>query len=208
MAIALNNILQFTAVQSFLGQQLLNVYHYEVSALSGTLTLEECAQAFEAQVIAEIIDLQSTSLQYTFVIAKDLTDGVDIWEEPVAYAGTDPTSALAPSFESIGFRLVRSTGITRHGSKRIGGLGDNTVSGNTIAAGVSAAVAAAETAMGAVVSVVGGSGTGDLSPVIVGRYPIGHVDAGELDLSKINPVASVKAIRVTTQTTRRAGRGS
>jgi hypothetical protein len=107
------------------------------------------------------------------------------------------------------FRLVRTNGTTRHGQKRIGGLPEGHINGNSVASGL---VAAYNT----VATTIGGhfirTGTVDhdfdLAPVIVGRFPQGDPNEGELDLSVINPVQSAQFIRLTSQTTRREGRGS
>lgn len=208
MALAVGNIIQITDVQSFLSQQLLNVYFYRVVSFEAQVTLQDIAQQFETLGMAVVADVQSTSVLHSMAIVKNLSNGIDIFEEPANIPGERTTAENMPSFVALGFRLIRSSGTTRHGSKRIGGIAEEATSGNTIVAGYSTYLTNVTNFMGGHLLRTGTVDEDfDLEPVIVGRIPVGSVGAGELNLSVINPVSSAQYIRVTTQTTRRAGRG-
>ena len=208
MALAVNDIVQLTDVQTYLTQQVLNVYYWRVDSLEALTDLNDIAEVFSTYYIGAIDDIQSTGIVHTRAIVKNLTNGVDIHEEVYSIAGTATGDNLA-SFYASAFRLVRSNLTTRHGQKRIGGIPEGHVNGNAITAGIAAAYAAVATVLG---SQFVRTGTVDhdfsLTPVIVGRIPTGSPGAGQLDLSIINPISSAQFIRVTTQTTRREGRGS
>jgi len=207
MSMSVGDVIQIADVQTFLSQRLLNVYFYEVVSADPDATLENVAQSFELQVATEVAALQSNAVTHSQIQVKNLTNGIDIWEEPASIIGTATTGNNTPSFTALGFRLIRSTAVTRHGSKRIGGLVEEQINGNTIESAQMVTVAAVQAAMASNITAEGTTADFELRPVIVGRFPQGSPNAGELDLSVINPVSAVQYIRVTTQTTRRAGRG-
>jgi hypothetical protein len=208
MAIVIGDIIQFVDQQVYLSQQVLNVYHYEVVTKDPDVTYEDLAQQFELSLINPVTLLQSPSLIHTTLLVSNLTNGIDIWEEITGQAGQGDSGDTAPSFTSYSFRLIRSTALTRHGSKRIGGVPEAYTSGNGLQSLAYERVNTVAAAMGAYIVREGTVSDFELRPVIVGRYPQDGPNAGEMDLSKINPVASAQYIRLTTQTTRRAGRGS
>lgn len=208
MALAVNDIVQLTDVQSFLGQQVLNVYFYRVTSFEVGVTLEDIAEVFaSATFLGVLTDIQHALLNHDRIIVRNLTNGIDIHEEAIDVPGT-ATGDSAPSFTAAAFRLIRTNATTRHGQKRIGGIPEGHINGNDLATGIDVTYDTVEVILG---SPLERTGTVDedfeLEPVIVGRFPIGGPTPGELDLTVINPVQSAQFIRLTTQTTRRAGRG-
>lgn len=208
MAISVNDILQITDVQTYLDQQMLNVYFFRVDVLGSAVTYEDVADYFQTQIVLPVKAMQSSATTHTFTVIKNLTNGLDIFEDPANLLGESSFEA-GPSFVAASFRLLRSTALTRHGAKRIGGLAEEAYNGNGISAAYVGAASTVATALGAPVEV---DSAGDLdltmTPVIVGRYPQGDPNAGQLDLSKINEVASAQFIRISSQVTRRMGRGA
>lgn len=208
MALAVGDIIQFTDVQSYLGQTVLNTYTYQVESFESAVTLEDLAQGFELYVATEVATVQDDDVTHPFIIAKNLSNGIDIWEEPTTIAGDNASTLEGTSFMALGYRLVRSNASTRHGSKRIGGLPAGISDGNAI----NPAYATLVDDLAAVFALpLTATGTVDhdyvLNPVIIGRYPTGDPNAGEMDLSVVNPVSAAQFIRMTTQNTRKAGRG-
>lgn len=207
MALAVNDIVQITDVQSFLDQVMLNVYFYRIVSLETLADYSDVAEAFDNIVRGVVTTIQALGVNHPRILVQNLTNGVDIHEQVDARTGENGGDGLA-SFYALGFRLVRTDATTRHGSKRIGGIPEAFVVGNalqstgpTLANNIAAAMAAD----------IVRSGTVDhdlvAEPVIVGRFPEGHAQEGQLNLAVINPVQAAQFIRVTTQTTRRAGRG-
>lgn len=209
MTIYVGEVIQITDVQTYLGQILNNVYYYVVQATEVAATLEDVVNDFQTFVVDELVNAQSTSLVHTRLIGKDLSGGVDIFEKPINVLGIWAGGDNDASFAALGIRLVRATAITRHGSKRIGGLKDAASIGNSLAASYETIVEDICTALAAPLISVG---TVDhdytADPVIVGRVHEPDPDAGDLDLGILNPVTSAQFISITTQTTRKAGRGT
>jgi len=207
MALSVNDIVQITDVQTYLGQTMLNVYFYRVVTLESLTDYNDVDQAFINTIWPEMLPIQSLGVAHVGNIIKNLTNGLDIFTGLDTDSG-EATGDGAPSFTSLGFRLNRSTALTRHGSKRIGGISEAASVGNELASAYITPVNDLAAVMGGVIE---RDGTVDhdvtLEPVIIGRIPTGEPGAGELDLSIVNPVSGAQFVRVTTQTTRRAGRG-
>lgn len=209
MAIAVGDIIQISDVQSYLGQLILNVYFYRIVSFEAAVDLQVITNAWQTQAAGPIAGGQQAGLVHERTIAKNLSNGIDILEDVWGLAGSQSGEGLA-SFYALGFRLVRSTALTRHGSKRIAGIPEAFVNGNSLVNPAGTTYAAAVVGFIGADLVVSGTLDNDFvaEPVIVGRFPQGDPNAGELDLSKINPILNAQFIRVTTQTTRRAGRGA
>lgn len=207
MAVSVGDVLQITDTQVFLGESMLNVYFYEVMVATDVPDYSTVRIAFEDLIIEGMIPFQSAFCEHVRVTIKNLTNGLDIAEFPVEFDGAVSGEA-SQSFVSLSCRLVRSTALTRHGSKRIGGLSEGLLNGNGLATGAIESIQPFVDKLALPIEVDSEVfGQFEARPVIVGRFLQGESNAGELDLSKINPVASAQFIRLTTQATRRAGRG-
>lgn len=208
MSLSVGDILQVSDYQVWYSQLVLNVYFYQMGTFESGVTYQVIADQWETQVRTPVRAIQMPGLTHTATVIKNLTNGVDIWEETDVATGSRSAGDNTPGFVALGFRLVRSSAITRHGSKRFAGIGEADMNGNnyTFPAGTQAAL---ETALKSPVAI---TGTMDndftMTPVIIGRVPSGEPHAGELDLSIINPIADAQYIRVTSQNTRKVGRGA
>lgn len=208
MALAINDIIKITDYQSFLGQIMENVYFYEIDAIpapaDGFTVEEQVCLSFNSKVRINVIPLQENVCSHGVTRMDNLTNGIDFAEISAPVNGTivgDPE----PSFVAYNFVLRRSTGITRNGSKRIGGLDEGGISGNGITT-VGALLTALGTAMAADLTYpAGGLEVPFAHPVIVGRVLVGG--SYQLDLTKINPIASAAFTAVSTQRSRKAGHG-
>lgn len=199
------NIIQLKAAQTYLSQSILNVFYYEVVALDEGVTLEHVLTTFTGFWTTNIKPLQVTGCVLATLEAKDLSNGIDIASRSVNVAGS-LTGDGVPSFVTLSFRLNRTTGLTRHGQKRFAGCSEAAIIGNDLSGGVLTAANAAAVAMAG--GLLSDSGTNDheLKPVIIGRT-LQQDGSYELDITKVNDVQSAQYVRVSTQTTRRAGRG-
>lgn len=207
MAPVVGDILQITDVQTFLGETLLNIYFYEMLTADGDLDYETIKVVFFNDIVERSRNLQSTFCNHVRVIIKNLTNELDIAEFPVDGNGV-VTGQAAQSFTALSFRFIRSTALTRHGSKRIGGLAEASLDGNGTDSSLLTAITAYQDVVAAPIAMVSEVFPEfSAAPVIVGRIHEGLPNAGDLDLTKINPVSAVQFIRVTSQATRRAGRG-
>lgn len=212
MSLAVNDILSVKDFQSYQGQLLMNVYYFRLLAIptvdSEPNEEQELLAAFQTQHSAAIALEQHTSLKHTLLRYDNLTNGIDFAERVVDIDGSISGDA-EPSFVAFNYVMRRSTGLTRNGSKRIGGLSENSVVGNLPnLTGIRLEALGAAIGRGINAPVMGGTLWAE--PVIVGRtqaIPGDPSSPYELDLSKINVVAGATFTAVSTQRTRKAGRG-
>jgi hypothetical protein len=213
MALAVNDIVKITDFQLYLGQLMENVFFYHIDAIptpaSGLTVEEELCRSYEVDVRLFMIAFQETSCSHGIVRMDNVTNGIDFAElnDPVAGAIVGDAE---PSFLAYNFVLRRTTGITRNGSKRIGGLDEGGSSGNGITT-ISTLLTAFATAMAApLLDNTAPTPVAYAHPVIVGRKVVGTGSHGPiygLDLTKINPIASAAFTAVSTQRSRKAGHG-
>lgn len=206
MAIVENDIIQLTLEQVYLSQICNNIFFYRLNDITGSPTYADIATAFALDVLNEINGIQSSGVQNSRIIIKNLTNGIDIYETPNTATG-DIGGGSNASFVAWAFRLVRTTALTRHGAKRFVGVAEASAGGNTPDATILAALTAVEEALYGAPGFGTVGNEGAMYPVIVGRTEVGETGVYELDLSKINLVAAAQFIRISSQTTRRAGRG-
>lgn len=207
MALAVGDILQITDVQTLFGQTCLNVYFFELTELGSAVGYEDIATAFNSHIIQSAEVIQHDGLVHIGINIKNLSNGLDIYDLAINQPGNVAANG-STSYEALAFRLVRSTAATRHGAKRIGGIPDDAVINNNLAAAYTTNVNTLATRMGQPLEVDAGGDEDFIAiPVIVGRFPQGDPNAGELDLSVINPVSMGTFIRPSSQNSRKPGRG-
>lgn len=213
MSAAVGDILKVTLHETFLGQKIENVFFYRLTGVpspaAGETFEQLVAERFNVVVAFHVRAIQSTFCLNTIIRVDNITNGIDFYELTVGVAGDLAADPLA-SFDAINFVLRRTTGITRNGSKRIGGLTENGVSGNTviIAAGT---LNPLEASLSADLVTADAVPVAFAEPVIVGRIfdpTVGASGGYVLDLTKINPIASASATAVSTQRSRKAGHGT
>lgn len=134
MGTVLGDLLQVTARQMYLEQELFNVYYYRVVQLApaDSSVYELFVDQFISTVIDPIRQIQNTLLTYNQIEVRNLSNGLDLYTETVDIDGlisADLTNA-APSYVSAGFKLVRESLATRNGYKRIAGLSEGNIVGN------------------------------------------------------------------------------
>lgn len=125
------DIIRITDRQVCLGQQMLNVYFYQLqndgTFLSGYL--DTIALHFTEAVVTPVAVIQDDQLTHTELFLENLTNGVDILTYTDGYPiqGTITAVDLMPPFVSLGFQLLREERNTRNGYKRIGGISESIV---------------------------------------------------------------------------------
>ena len=197
------DLLQVTDFQSYLGEVCLNVYYYRwfSAPALGTEYLEAIWDEVRSEVIDQVVKLQVEQVVHTNLQVKNLSNGVDFYEDdPVRTGLIDaPDSEILPSYVALGFKLIRDSLVTRNGSKRVVGVPEGNVSGNTyVGAGIdiedveNAFVAQLEVGIVTVAA-----------PVIVKR-PIPTPAGTSYLYSSVNGCAFTG---MSTQNTRKAGRG-
>lgn len=203
MAVDTGDLLQIIDKQSYLSQELLNVYYYRwfsVPSVDNSV-YPALVESFANTIIGEVKELQGELLVHTSVQIKNLSNNVDFYEEPFSVTGqrAQTFATALPSYVSVGFKLIRDSLVTRNGFKRFGGLGDGQVNGNSWA-GDPADITAVENALSAFLKI----GLVDVAAPIIPKRPI-VPPVGTLYL--YSSVASAQYSLVGTQNTRKAGRG-
>jgi len=203
MPLAIGNLLQLVDIQSLNNQQVLNVYYYRCSTAptDETGSYAEMSADFQSKVMTPVRAIQCARLIHTGLSIRNLSNGIDLFEEAFSLAGTQTSaggSADMPPFVAHLFRLLRSDLSTRNGYKRYAGVRDEDVQLglSTLASSLSNAIIA-----GLIDDLEDNAG-GIYSPVIVKR-PI-STPAGTYVHSE---VLDAQYRGVTTQNTRKIGRG-
>lgn len=203
MATQFGNLLQIIVSGTYLSQQWSNVFYYRVKDNSANKSLSQFLGYFTLGYNDAILPIMHAGVQVRSTEARNLTNGIDIAVgAPVDIFGAVGGEGF-PAFVAYAFRYNRETLITRHGQKRIVGVSELRVNAGVANADFLQYLNAAADWMN---GDIGDTGYW-IEPVILGRYPLGHPDAGKLDLTKVNGVSSVVYTRLTTQNTRKPGRG-
>lgn len=199
MGVAQGDLIQLIDRQLYLEQEVLNVYYYRYILVTGATNdiYPALADWFEDNVIAAVVQVQVDVLEHVNIEIKNLTNGLDIYDRAITIPGdiAELSSAWEPSYVSINFKLVRESLVTRNGNKRIGGLGESSIQGNTYLF-PTGAQAAIETALAADV-VIGAVTT--FEPIIVKR-PISSPPVASYQYSSIG---DAQFTRLGTQNTRK-----
>lgn len=186
-----------------LSQQVLNVYYYRVTSITG---LTDAAYAafdawFTANLITPIKAIQVSALVHTAIQIRNLTNGLDYYENAYSVAGTratTTTSVLPPNVTHT-FRLVRESLATRNGYKRYAGVDEQ-----DITSGTSILSSTLSNAIIAALKMDYISGAVTLAEPVIPKRPI-VVPTGSYVYSSIGD-AQYRGIG--TQNTRKIGRGS
>lgn len=197
---AIGDIYEFTLRQTLLGQDVLNVFHYDVAVdLGGGVTGTDLAEWVWDHISLTLQTIQSDSLHYVQMDCLQITGGVAIGSFVINDDGAETGTTVNPPFFAWGFRYNRSSSASRHGYKRFAGVGEGWVEeGVPTAAANTAANALASLLIGTVTD-PSASETGELRPVILSRF-LNHAPR---PVPVAFPVASVTFTGFTTQTTRK-----
>lgn len=202
MAASLGDLIQCVDNQLYLGQQVLNVFYYRVTSITGLSDgyLNDLNDRWEEGILEKIRQIQATQLQHTSREWKNLTNGVDLLVDGTVIDGAASHSDanLEPSFVSAGFILRRESLATRNGYKRFAGLSETDITGNEWT-GDMTAIHDIETALAA--DLVEGLAT--LAEPVIVRRPI----TPPVSSYTYSSIGSASFRGIGTQNTRKAGRG-
>lgn len=202
MTVATGDFLQLIARQLHANQQILNVFYYKwiATGQSGVAYLTNFMDTFETNIRFNLLGVQATSLTWTGLSVRNLTNGIDLAER--AYDPAIPGSIAGdhmPPFVTNTFRLNRVNLLVRNGYKRFGGVPEAHQNG-----GISSMPTANQTNIKAALLMdLPISATPSLRPVILRRplpllVPQGHAHS---------EVGSVDFRGIGSQNTRKFGRG-
>lgn len=205
MAATQGDLIRITDFQSYLGQQVLNVFYYRIVPVGGIADSGylEMLEWFADDVITPVSMFQSDYLRHTNVTLENLTNGVDIRDLTTDIYGdiTTADTTVTPSYVSLGFIMQRESRVTRNGYKRFAGVPEISVSGNTYVNPGGTVIADIEEALAkdwveGIVTVA--------EPIIVKR-PVSTPPVASYQYASIG---SARLVGLGTQNTRKAGRGS
>lgn len=186
--------------QSFDGQEVLNVYHYVQT--DGAGAADELLTAFNEDMIPSIRAVQNTSLTHTLLEAINLDNDADFGSMALtsSNAGTRAGESL-PVFTCWAFRYNRATRAVRNGQKRICGPNEGDQSGGDA---ISAMLTPLNALAGAMEDPVTETVTSSSwKPVIVRTTGT----SAPFTYTSFD-ISSVQYVRISTQNTRKRGRGA
>lgn len=205
MASVLGDLWQVTDFQLYLEQQVLNVYFYRVTSVTGVNDdgYDDMLDWFETNIITPVRAIQIPALNHFQLEIRNLSNGVDITTRAEDLDGTRSAGSPTPtpSYVSAGFKLIRESLVTRNGYKRYAGISEGDTTGNEFALAGSSLTDDIEAALAS--DVVLGLVT-VAEPVIV-HHPIGTPPVTSYTYSSIGDAAVKPTLG--SQNTRKPGRG-
>lgn len=134
MAASNGDLLQFIDHQTYLGEDVLNIYYYRVVAIAGLTGnyLEQLNDEFYDTIVDNVRDFQDAGLVHTTIESRNLTNGIDFFLTSIVSPDGDGLTSGAgmPSAICYTFRLLRESLVTRNGYKRFAGVSESQGAGN------------------------------------------------------------------------------
>lgn len=119
---AVNDLYQLTSVQTYLGQQVLNVFVYKCVGIGTSTDLPGSLRDVFRTFIRDFCNaIQSDQLEYVGQVIVNLDDDAEFGVFSDSTLGADGGDGLPP-YACYSFRLNRTTRAVRNGQKRIGGV--------------------------------------------------------------------------------------
>ena len=123
---SLGDLIRIIDVQDYLLQDVLNIYFYRITSITGIggTYLADFADWFEDHIVTPVAELQCDGLTHRAIQLDNLTNELDTHTKTISVSGaiSSDDSTRAPSYVSVGFKLNRESLATRNGYKRFGGL--------------------------------------------------------------------------------------
>lgn len=200
---AVGNVLQLIDRQITLAQECINVYYFEiVSDATGGTNSETLASAFISATLPDLLAIQSIECTHTEINVKNLNDPTDFHTTILTTANQGSVSGdCMPPYVAWSFQFVRGSLASRHGWKRISGVPESGNFNGVAAAAFTAPLTAVANAMAA--NLLEGGGSGSYVPRIARLEYTG----GVLINVDTFPITGVAYRSITTQNTRKFGRG-
>lgn len=182
-----------TLVQEYRSQVVQNVFFYE-HTLGTDDQQEECAEAFDEDILPQLKLIQHSTLLYTAIrVANPTGDLADFVLTPTTPDGVQTGDPLS-SFTACSFLLSRTTKETRNGQKRFAGMTEQNADTQRWETTFQAALDTFAPFLSAQISIVGAL----FNPVIARQNLITPT------IWTVNPVASAQArSTITTQVSRK-----
>lgn len=164
---------------------------------SDVISVENFLDAFELAWLDDgLLNRQTTDLTWNAIEMKDLRDVNEFAVRSISVTGNSAGDPLPP-FVAMGFKKDISSRVTRPGSTRIPGLTETDMSDGEW--DIEPVVQAWAEGARCFTWSNGGGYTGQACLVVIGTAP-----DGDYDLNRVNPVTAFRAVRATTQNSRKS----
>jgi hypothetical protein len=130
---AIGDIFQVILDQTLVGKNMLNVWFYR--ATEDNITALDVAVGFDAAIMSDLADVQTTLVNYDALRVRNLFDPADVAEAtPSESTGgvTVTGDTNVPNFAALSYVSPRTRGDVRNGYKRIGGIKEEYIEGNIV----------------------------------------------------------------------------
>lgn len=198
---AIGNRYELLDGQEYLGQDCLNVYYYrQIAGPAGNAG--DLRQSWGAAVLPAVIAIQVDDVAHVAIATKNLDVPTDFEILPLV-PGTTGTLVgdPMPPFVAWAFRLLRQQTNIRHGAKRYAGVSESSQS-------LGVATAEVMAALNNLADALGSDLLGDTGAIYEPRIMRRLLDAeGHLIGYEDFPFGLAQYVRISTQNTRKFGRG-
>lgn len=194
---SVGDVIRIRGCQELVGQSLCNIFYYLVAVWTGNASLEDVLIRFTSDVAEEIASVQTDDLEWVGIFIDNMNDPDEFSENGVSFFGQAVAESM-PQYVAAGVQLVRTTKATRHGAKRIAGIGEDQWLDGAFTPSVGLIQSLQDACEHVLVKNVGGTNEMTLVPVIVGT----GID-GRPDPAITNIVRSAFLRRGTTQNSRK-----
>lgn len=201
---SVGDIVRVNACGTYLGQDACNVIYLVVGVWTGNVTLESALAQYATEWANRFKTIQHNEFSWVKFTLDNVTnpaEGAEFVPDPPIEG--DKSGEAMPPFVSLSFRMNRGNRLTRNGYKRIAGLAEGDVTEGLFILGAGAN-AASVSAIETFLTQPFGDGDFIFDSVIVGRDEDGAPDLGRINF----PTSTQVQVAVTTQNTRKFGRGS
>lgn len=123
MPTATSGIYEVVLEQTYQNQSIFNVFHYK-HTLDLDDVQEDCADAFDQDMLPAISTIQNLSVAYTNIRASNLTGNLADFNLVPSIAAGIVAGDVVVGFVAAPFRYNRETKDTRNGAKRFTGLSE------------------------------------------------------------------------------------
>jgi hypothetical protein len=179
------DVYQVKLFQDYLGVDVLNVFYYILETQgTGSNLATQLATQFDTDVITEMAEIQVDDLSYTQLEVVNLGDLTEFSATPGSGLATPDGNRVGdplPAFFVASFRFQRAAVGQRYGYKRLSGIQEQDVVGNSLDSGRQAAF----NALAADFALTLDDGLGNTwapyvakRPIVLGVNPAGYVSKG------------------------------
>jgi len=132
-AIGTQIVFQLTDNQLLGGVVISNVYHYLQVGGAFADQAVNVANAYDNQILVDIVPTQVTAMTHTSIVVEQLGSLTNYAEyDPTNNAGEYSTGQTMPTYVAARYDFLRETKETRQGYKRIAGVPEEGVNGNSL----------------------------------------------------------------------------